>query len=115
MAALKHDSKISIQWFRANFMEAIPSEFQFMLMKPFTRKELLPNFIAINDTTIERESQTKLLGITIDDKLKLNRHVDILCKNIAKQINVLYRFSGIFDIKDREVIHNTFVLANFNY
>ncbi len=29
-------------------------------------------------------------------------------------MNVLYRFSGIFDIKEREVSHNTFILANFN-
>ncbi len=32
-----------------------------------------------------------------------------------QQINVLYKFSGIFNIKEREVIHNTFILSNFNY
>ncbi len=31
------------------------------------------------------------------------------------KINVLYGFSGIFYIKEREVIHNTFILANLNY
>ncbi len=86
-----------------------------MLMKSFTSKELLPNFIEIIDTRIERDSQIKLLGITIDDKLKFDKHIDILCQNAARQTNVLYRFSGIFDIKEREVIHNTFILANFNY
>ncbi len=84
-------------------------------MKSFTSKELLPNFIDINDTRIERESQIKLLGTTIDDKHKFDKHIDILCKNAARQINVLYRFSGIFDIKEKELIHNTFILANFNY
>ncbi len=96
-------------------MEANPSKFQFMQMKSCTSKELLPNFIDINDIRIERESQIKLLGITIDDKLKFDKHIDILCKNAARQINVLYGFSGIFDIKEREIIHNTFILANFNY
>ncbi len=115
MEALKHDSKIAIEWFHHNFMEANPSKFQFMLMKSFTSKEMLPNFIDINDTRIERESQIKLLGITIDDKLKFNKHIDTLCKNAARQINVLYRFRGIFDIKEREIIHNTFILSNFNY
>ncbi len=72
----------------------------------FTKcKELLPSFIDINDTRIERESQIKLLGITTYDKLKFNKHIDILCKNAARQINVLYRFSGIFDLKEGEVIH----------
>ncbi len=68
-------------------------------MKSLTSKELLPSFIDINGTRIESESQIKLLGITIDDKLKFNKHIDILCKNAARQINVLYRFSGIFDLK----------------
>ncbi len=113
--ALKHDSKIAIEWFHQNIIETNPSKFQFMLMKSLTSKELLPNFIDINDTRIERASQVKLLGITIDDKLKFDKHIDILCKNAAKQINVLYRFHGIYDIKEREVIHNTFILANFNY
>ncbi len=71
---------------------------------------MLANFIDINDTRIERGSQIKLLWITIDDKLKFNKHIDILCKNAARQINVLYRFSGIFDLKETEVMHNTCIL-----
>ncbi len=115
MEALKHDGKIAIEWIHQSFMEANPSLFQFMLMKSSTSKEQLLNFIDINETRIERASQIKFLGITIDDKLKFDKHIDILCKNVERQINVLYRFSGIFDIKEREVIHNTFILANFNY
>ncbi len=81
--ALKHDSKIATEWFHRIFMEANPSKCQFMLMKSCTSKELLPNFIDINDTRIERESQIKLLGITIDNKLQFDKHIDILCKNAA--------------------------------
>ncbi len=99
----------------SNFMEANPPKFQFMLMKSFTNKELLPKFIDINDTRIERESQNKLLGNTIDDYLKFDKHIDIICKNAARQVNVLYRFNGIFNIKEREVIYNTFIQAKFNY
>ncbi len=27
----------------------------------------------------------------------------------------MYRFKGIFDLKEREIIYNTFILAHFNY
>ncbi len=57
----------------------------------------------------------KLLGITIEDKLKFDKQVDLLCKNAAGQLNVLYRFKGIFDLKEREKIYNTFILSNCNY
>ncbi len=115
MECLIHDSEVAIHWFHNSFMEANPSKFPFMLLKSFTSKEDIPDHILINNTRIECESQEKLLGVIIDDKLKFNKHIDILCKNANKQINVLYRFRNGFNFEEREVIHNTFILANFNY
>ncbi len=40
-------------------------------------------------------SQVKLLGVIIDDKLKFNKHIDVLCKNSNRQINVLHRFRNV--------------------
>ncbi len=37
--------------------------------------------------------------MTIDNKLKFDKHFDKLCKIAAQQLNVLYKFVGIFDIK----------------
>ncbi len=53
--------------------------------------------------------------MTIDNKLKFDKHVDKLCKSAAWQLNVLYRFRGILDIKKKEIMYNTFILSNFNY
>ncbi len=113
MECLIHDSEVAIDWFQNNFMEANPSKFQFMLLKSFTSKEDFPDHILINNTRIECDSQVKLLGGIIDDKLKFNKH--ILCKNANGQINVLYKFRNVFNIEERKIIHNTFILANFNY
>ncbi len=46
-----------------------------------------------------RQTQVKLLGIRIDQKLKFDKHIDNLCKNAARQINIMYRIKGIFDLK----------------
>ncbi len=53
--------------------------------------------------------------VIIDDMFKFNEHIDVLCKNANRQINLLYRFRNVFNIDEREVIHNTFILAKFNY
>ncbi len=55
-------------------------------------------------TTIMRQTQVKFLRITIDQKLKFDKNIDNLCKNAARQINIMYRFKGIFDLKEREII-----------
>ncbi len=37
-------------------------------------------FIEINGTNIPCEKEVKLLGITIDEKLKIYEHINIICK-----------------------------------
>jgi hypothetical protein len=115
LSALQKDGENAMTWFTRNLMQANPEKFQFMFMKKYTCKEEIPEFIEIRGINIKRESEAKLLGITIDDKLTFNKHVDTLCKNAARQINVMYRFKCIFDLKERETIYNTFIQSNFYY
>ncbi len=115
MECWKNDSEVTIEWFHNNFMEANTSKFQFMLLKSFTSKEDLPRHILMNTTRIERESHVKLFLVIIDDKLKCNKYIDVLCKIANRQMNVLCRFRNVFNIEEGELIHNTFILANLNY
>ena len=115
ISALRNDSEKAIKWFVDNFMKVNPSKFQFMFIKPIICRYETPQFIEINDTKVQCESEVKLLGITIDERLKFDRHVDILCKKAAKQLNVMYRFKNIFNSKEKGVMYNTFILSNFNY
>ncbi len=73
-----------------------------MFLKKYTSKEIVPKFIEIHGTEIKFEKEVKHLGITIDEKLRFDTHVNNLCKKAARQINVMYRFKGIFDLKKRE-------------
>ena len=115
MECLKIDGQNALHWFRINFMEANPSKLQFMLLKSITSNVPLPDFIEVENEQIERSSNVNLLGITVDDKLKFDIHINSLCRKAVCQINVLYRFSGIFNLQERERIYNTFILSNFNY
>ncbi len=57
-----------------------------------TSKEIILDSIEIHDTTIMRQTEVKLPGITIDQKFKFDKNIDNLCKNTARQINIMYRF-----------------------
>lgn len=113
--ALKKDARNSVNWFSSNNMEANAGKFQCMILKPFTSKEVIPEYIEIQDAKINIEDNVKLLGITFDNKLKFDLHINNICKNASRQLNIMYRFRGIFDFKLRETVHNTFIMANFNY
>ena len=40
---------------------------------------------------INRVSNTKFLGVFVDEKLSWNNHIDNLCKTLSKNIGILYR------------------------
>ncbi len=115
LSALRTDTGKAINWFADIFMQVNPSKFKFMFLQKFISKEIKPEFIEVHGTNIPHKNKVNLLGITIDDKLKFDKQVDILCKNAARQLNILYRFKGIFDLKEREKIYKTFIISTFNY
>ncbi len=47
-------------------------------------KEIIPKFIEIHDTQIKCEKEVNLLGITIDEKLRFDKHINNLCKQNCK-------------------------------
>ena len=96
-------------------MQANPEKFQVMFMKSINSPEEFPDCLTVDNIVIERQHSVKLLGITIDEKLKFDEHVEIICKKASRQLNVLYRFKKIFSEKEKSTMYRTFVLANFNY
>ncbi len=57
-------------------MQVNPSKFQCIFFKYITNKEEMQKFIEINDTNIPCEKEVKLLGTTIDEKLKFDKQLD---------------------------------------
>ncbi len=49
LSALQKDITNAIKWFEENYMQANPTKFQFMFMKKYTSKEILPKFLNVND------------------------------------------------------------------
>ncbi len=64
---------------------------------PIYDKEIIPDSIEIYSSTIMRQTEVKL---------KFNKHVDNVCKNAARQINIMHRFKCIFDLLESKTIYN---------
>ena len=64
---------------------------------------------------IKTTNSIKLLGINIDDQLKFNEHISILCSKAAMQLNALLRLQKYMGKSEKEGIMNSFILSNFNY
>ncbi len=62
-----------------------------------------------------RQPEVKLFHIQFDQNLNLISMLTIYVKIAARQINITYRFRDICNLKEREIIYNTFIVAHFNY
>lgn len=112
---LKNDCKIAVKWFNENYMQANPSKFQFIFLNPPNKQGCKESTLPIFNQIIERSSDVKLLGVTIDDRLKYREHIRILCKKAARQLNAFSRIAKQLDIKEREMVYNSFISSVFNF
>ena len=54
--------------------------------------------IQIANATIKSYSAEKILGITVDNKLKFDAHVENLCKTASRKLNAFARLVNYMDL-----------------
>ena len=107
------EGKLSVGWFRKNKMVVNSDKFQAIILN---RKEAqVTHKLIIDNKEIKTKNSIKLLGINIDDQLKFNEHISILCSKAAVQLKALSRLRKYMGKSEKEAIINSFILSNFNY
>ena len=71
--------------------------------------------MTIDNNDTEYTKSVKLLGITIDDRLRFDQHISNLCSKAAMQLNALGRLQKYMGKPEKVAIVNSFIYANFNY
>ena len=71
--------------------------------------------LTIDNSDIESIKSVKLLGISIDDRLRFDQHISTLCFKAAVQLNALGRLQKYMGKPEKFAIVNSFIYANFNY
>ena len=101
----------SLKWLSVNQLVANPEKFQVMFLGMDAKKLSL----RVNNDIIIPKDCVKLLGITIDAKLKFDKHIDSICKKANFKVNCLFRIRKYVDEQQARVLCNAFVLSNFYY
>ena len=72
-------------------------------------------FLKSNDKTIHLTDKVKLLGVTIDSKLKFDDHVKALSKKANRKVSAFSRVAPYLNQEKDKILYNTFIMSNFNY
>ena len=57
----------------------------------------------------------KLLGVTLDNRLKFDAHIADICLKVGGQVNALNRLKNILPYKTKEALYRAFIFPNFFY
>ena len=109
---LENDLGLLLDWFSKNGMMANPEKFQIMFLGLKDERCLRLN---IEGKKLPTTDTVKLLGIQIDNKLKLNKHIHGLCSKVIQKVSAFARLNTYLSPDKATKICNTIVLSNFNY
>ena len=96
-------------WFASNQMKANRDKYHLFLSSHENAN------IQIANATIQSSTSKKLLGVTIGNKLKFDKHVENICQKLSRKLNVLARLVNYMDLPRRRILMNAFFNAQFNY
>jgi hypothetical protein len=71
--------------------------------------------LSLGTVSIPFVDQTKILGVVLDDKLRLNHHIISLCKRVNSKVHMLSRNLYLFSIDFRSILFKLFIQPLFDY
>ena len=77
----------------------------------------VPQSIALTAQIYEipLSNHLKVLGVTLDDKLTFDIHIESICLSASRQIHAVKRLSKFLDESSRMLIYKSFVSSAFSY
>lgn len=116
---LYHKATTALQklssWLNANKLLANSSKSNYIIFAPKNIHLTLSNQLEMNNTVLERVSNTKFLGVYLDTQLSWHTHVHETTLKIYRKIPILYRLRYIFPIKTMLTLYHSFIHSHITY
>ena len=100
----EHDALISIEWFESNYMKLNKEKCHFLIAG--NKYEYL--WVNVGQNRIRESPSEKLLGVIIDLKLKLDKHVESILKSAGRKLSALARMSNVLTFPKLRMLMKSF-------
>jgi len=114
---LQDDMERVSGWLRANKLSLHLGKTVSMLVASRQRRRHLPDQLSLtlNDNPIEPVTSSPYLGVTIDQNLTFNEHIDGVVSRASRALGALRRASRFIPQATRATVYNTLVLPHLDY
>ena len=112
-SSIENECHLVTSWFKINSLKMNPDKCHVMVLGAKTLPEDFT--ILVNDTALIVEDQVTLLGVTLDNKLNFNAHINTVCKEACRKLNALIRIAKYLNRNQKKMLINAFFYSHFNY
>lgn len=104
-------------WCYHNSMVLNPRKTECMLVatRQKLQREPLTLSLTIEGHEIEQVTEHRLLGVTFDDQMKWESHINTICKKVSKNVFLLSKLKGFIDMDTRKMFFNAHIMSHINY
>ena len=98
-------------WCDNNHMVINPTKTKSVTVATRQKHQLspLPLDLVLNGAKIDQVSEHRLLGITIDNTLRWDSHINNVCKTVSRRVFLLLKLRYIVDIDTRKLFFNAHI------
>lgn len=104
-----------LEWTRVNVLEINVSKTKAVLFAPVQKLITRDINIQLGSEMIKVTNEAKTLGITFNQHLSWNAHVDRVAGTLAKACGILCRFRQILTTKVKLMLYNSLFASHINY
>ena len=104
-----------IIWLNVNKLSLNLKKTHFMIFRKGREKITFDKELMINNTVIHMATQTKFLGVIIDENLSFKPHIAYVKGKISKSLGILYKCKKFFKEETLLTLYNSFVYPYFIY
>ena len=104
------------KWFLLNKMSLSLNKSNFILFHGIRKDPCLDfNTLGNGTNSIHRVKSCKYVGLTIDETLSWNEHINNLCKSLTKFFSVFYNIRNIVDLNLARTIYYACIYSRIKY
>ena len=89
---MNKELEIVNNWFKANLLSLNVTKTSYII---FGNKKCHDINIFIQNTSLSRQFETKFLGVILSSNLKWNKHIEVICSKISKNVSIISKIRHI--------------------
>jgi hypothetical protein len=111
---INKELSVVAEWFQANLLSLNVKKTSYLIFGNKNVRDLKLN-ISIQNTFIEKQNETKFLGVILSDDLRWNKHVNAIVHKISKTIGIISKVRHLLPRHSTRTLYLTLVEPYINY